>query len=318
MGGAKRCTGGTAEEKILRADVFVPGHISGFFQPFLHKDPLRSGSRNCGPCTEAGVKTRITLRRSEKKNIEIKINGKRCKAKTSRWVAEKLLPEGWSIDIEHLSEVPVGAGFGASGAGALGVSIGLARTLALKMKKFETVVNAHMAEVVCRTGLGDVNAQSVGGFVIGVRPGAPPYGKTRKIKLDSDFSIVCCTLGEIKTSSFLREKEFIALAKKLGEDAMRRILAKPTIPNFLQISRNFAEKLGLMSRELREISDMAVKAGALGASQAMLGKTVFAFCAPQNAKIVKKLFHEVGAKTLVTRISKLGAHLVSLSMDDPI
>ncbi len=316
MDGLKHCAGGAAEKEILKAKVFVPGHISGFFQPFLHENPLRCGSRNCGPCTEAGVKTQVTLRKSEKRNIEIEINGKRCEAKTSRWVAEKLLPEGWSATIEHLTEVPVGAGFGVSGAGALGVSIGLVRALGLKMRRSEIIANAHVAEVICRTGLGDVNAQSTGGLVIGVKPGAPPYGKTRKMKLNGNFLIVCCTLGEIKTSSILREEEFIKRAKELGGDAMRRILASPTISNFLQISRDFAERLGLMSKELREMCDMAVRKGALGASQAMLGKTVFAFCNQKNAKKVENLFREVGGETLITRISKGGASSISFPMDN--
>jgi pantoate kinase len=293
-------------EEGLRAEAFVPGHISGFFQPFLRKNPLRSGSRNCGPCTEAGVRTEVVIRKSEK--IEVRINRRRSGAPTSRWVVKRLLPEGWGATVNHTADVPIGAGFGASGAGALGAAMAIGSLLGLKRE--EVIAAAHWAEVVCRTGLGDVAAQACGGLVIGVRPGAPPHGMVKRIRIPGDVDIVCCTLGGIRTSSVLVEEEFISVARRLGGEAMRRILKSPSLVGFLRISRWFAEGLGLMDREIGEICEIAEGAGAIGASQAMLGRTVFAFCRPAETGRVRRALTDAGLSVLLTRISAEGGRVL--------
>jgi len=262
------------------------------------------------------VKTRVTLEKSGKRKIRIWINGRASRAETSRWVAEKLLPDGWSASIEHTAHVPLGAGFGASGAGALGVSLALNAALGLGIRKRDLIACAHVSEVVNRTGLGDVGAQARGGLVIGVEPGAPPYGKVRRIRTPPNLRIVCCTLGGISTKSFL-SGELVEKAEELGREAVRRMLAAPTFSNFLRISRDFAEKLGLMDRELRGLCGMAVKGGALGASQAMLGRTVFAFCRPEGYREVERIFREVCGSALVTRVAESGPGLSRFPRERP-
>ena len=267
---------------------------------------MRSGSRNCGPCTEAGVRTEIVLTGSGR--VKVWINGKRSMAPTSVWVARKLLPGGLGAKIRHTSDVPVGAGFGASGAGALGVALALGSILGLGRR--DAVAAAHQAEIVCRTGLGDVCAQAAGGLVIGVRPGAPPYGTVRRIRVRRDVEVVCCTLGGIRTSSALARGELVSRAKRIGGKAMREILASPRLESFLRVSRWFAEELGLMDAELREMCEIAERAGAIGASQAMLGRTVFAVCGPDKSRRVAGALAEVGGRVILTRISAEGGRLL--------
>jgi pantoate kinase len=147
--------------------------------------------------------------------------------------------------------------------------------------------------------------------VIGVRPGAPPWGKWKRIPVGLDVKVVCYTLGPLPTSRLLREADFRARAKTLGIHAMRKLLRGPTLDNFIRISNEFSEKLGLLDDELRSLMGAARGAGALGASQVMLGRAVFAFAKQKRAASVRRAFTELAGpeKILVTEIDRAGARL---------
>jgi pantoate kinase len=175
------------------------------------------------------------------------------------------------------------------------------------------VAIAHAAEVTCHTGLGDVGAQNFGGLVIGVRPGPPPWGKWRRIRTPKDVKVVCCTLGTISTSRLLREADFCERVKALGISAMRKLLRDPTPANFMEVSSEFSEKLGLMDDELRSLIEAAEDAGALGASQIMIGRAVFALAKRGDAARIRRAFLELteAGETIVTGIDLTGASLYS-------
>lgn len=274
------------------APYFTPAHISGFFQPCPHQNPARAGSRNCGPCLSLGVLTEVEAEPSGKEDVNVWINGKKDpSAKTTISVARTLLratDRRWSAKIYHISQVPVGAGYGASGAGALGAALALNHALKLCLPKAYLIVVAHTAEVINRTGLGDVGAQAFGGLVIGLKPGAPPWGRWCRIQVPKDLWIICSTLGEIKTSTQLRNKEFFERVQVYGKLAMNSLLKSPTMKNFLTSSKKFAEALGLLDRELLDLMKNAEKAGAIGASQTMLGRGIFAFTLQKKKREVER------------------------------
>jgi pantoate kinase len=281
---------------MKKASAFVPAHISGFFQPHLAKDPARSGSRNCGPCLEIGVRTEVEVRESNGADLEIYIDGKKAAdAITTKSVVEQLLaltPKKYEIKVNHACQVPVGAGYGASGAGALGAAFALSKALGLSLPRNKVIRVAHVAEVKCRTGLGDVGAQAFGGLVIGVKPGAPPYGGWRRIPVPKDVKVICATLGPLSTKSLLGDEKFRKRAWALGGNAIGKMLREPTISRFMSTSCEFANGLGLMDDELRSIIQAAEVAGAIGASQAMLGRAAFAFAREKNAESVKRALLE--------------------------
>ncbi|MFN4133348.1 MAG: pantoate kinase [Candidatus Hadarchaeales archaeon] len=292
----------------MSISVFAPAHISGFFQPCVRRDPEKSGSRNCGPCLKLGVLTEVSAEPSHKTEIEISINGRQTKtALTSFSAAKKVLAmtaAHWKIKIAHICQIPIGAGYGASGAGALGATFGTARALHLNLSPEKLVSIAHAAEVACHTGLGDVGAQATGGLVISREPGGPPWGIWQRIPVPKDLWVVCCTLGKIKTSSCLKDKEFLKRAQVLGKSAVNAILKSPTPENFLRLSKEFAEKLGLLDRELSELIKISEKAGAIGASQTMLGRGIFAFATSKTKNSVRRALQETcGEKpTFTTKI----------------
>jgi pantoate kinase len=263
-----------------------------------------------------GVLTRVKVKPSEKTLLEISINGERARAETTRSVVDRLLnlsKKSFDIRIEHFCRVPIGAGFGTSGAGALGTAMALSKALGLSLTRGELLTIAHVAEVTCGTGLGDVGAQNLGGLVIGLRPGAPPWGKWKRIPVSRDLRVICCTLGRVPTSRLLRKNDFCERARVLGMSAMRKLLSNPTLGNFMDVSGEFSEKLGLVDEDLRPLIESAKRAGALGASQVMLGRAVFAFAKRRDVVKIRRVLLELvkPGEFLVARINSGGAKLYS-------
>ena len=283
--------------EVQTASAFVPAHISGFFQPCVEaEEPELRGSRNCGPCLTAGVLTKVEVERASHTTLSTWLNGERARVETSSAVAKRILSiagEPLKTRIHHFTQVPLGAGYGASGACALGSALALSKALGLSLARERLVAIAHIVEVECRTGLGDVGPQTLGGLVIGLEPGPPPHGKMRKIPISSDIKIVCATLGPLRTKRLLGDEEFLERSERLGGLALKKLVNEPTPENFMKLSREFAEGLGLLDDELRELIGAALRAGAIGASQIMLGRAVFALVKEGKLKAVKRAFSEL-------------------------
>lgn len=279
------------------ASTFVPAHISGFFQPCDAAAPEMMGSRNGGPCLDLGVVTKVGVEISNRTSLSVFINGRPApEARTTLAAARQILglvPGSFRVRVDHLCQIPIGSGYGASGAGALGTAISLAEALGLRVPRDRLVTAAHVAEVLCYTGLGDVGAQAFGGLVIGLEPGAPPYGKWRRIPVPRGVRVICATLGPIPSKKFLSDGDFRRRASEIGSLALKRVLKQPDIRGFVAASKAFAENLGLLDEELLELVNLAEKAGAIGASQVMIGRSVFALATGKKVEAVKKAFLEV-------------------------
>jgi len=301
---------------MKKASAFVPGHISGFFQVCEAGDPERMGSRNCGPCIDIGVTTHVEALPSERANVKIFINDKQApEARTSFVVAEQILrdaPKPADVIINHYSQVPIGAGYGASGAGAFGVALALPAALGMTMPHTEAARIAHVAEVTCGTGLGDVGAQMIGGLVIGIEPGAPPHGRWRRIGVSKNMRIICGTLGPLSTKELLQDEEIRRRSKKYGGIAFGKLLRFPEVKNFVDVSTEFAESMGFLDDDIRTLMNDAMSAGAIGASMVMLGRAVFALVEKEKVEEVKGAFLERldPSSVLVTCINEVGAKLI--------
>lgn len=263
---------------IMQCSIFVPSHITGFFQILENNDPLKKGSRGAGVVMDKGVLTRIKTSRIDKK-IDIKINEKKdsfsdsITRKTVELLQEKVyLEKGFKI--EHEINLPLGCGFGTSAACALGTVMGLARLLNLNMTYNQVASVAHQAEVELGTGLGDLIAETSGGIVVRLKEGAPGFGKIDKINCEPLF-VISKTLGDIDTSSIIQDPHHQKRIKQTGEGMLKKLLAEPTPQNFMSLSHKFAQKTSLMSGEVKELVDI-LNEETIGASMAMLGNTAFA------------------------------------------
>lgn len=257
----------------MKAAAFSPAHITGFFAVKTNPDPLKAGSIGCGFCLEAGVRASIKVDKYCEGPV-INLNGAQTDFPTVRYVIEKMTGSDSGVVVDLASDIQPGFGFGVSGAAALAAAYALIPTLGLEVTANRAAEIAHTAEVVNKTGMGDVAGQCTGGAVIRIAPGAPGTGKVQRMPVDPiEISWIC--LGEISTASVLGDKSIIERINKSGERALKALLKRPGFHHFMSLSKQFAIETGLMSDRARDVVE-AVEASGGAASMAMLGDTVFA------------------------------------------
>jgi len=272
---------------------FAPGHITGFFTAVERDDALDTGSRGAGIVVEDGV----TVEVSDADDTKVKLNGERVEFEA----VERVL--GMSdvtatVDIE--GDVPVGCGFGVSGAAALATSLAVNDEFALGKEREQMVAAAHVADVLAGTGLGDVVPQSLGGVVTRIEPGAPEIGLFGEIDVE-DPRVGYTVLGSLETADVLGDEEAMERVNKAGESALDGLLKEPSIDELVDLSWEFALESGLATEK---IQDEVGKVRSVGgkASMAMLGETAFGVAAGNDEALEE--FDEVtevcveGAKIL--------------------
>ncbi len=286
------------------ARAFAPAHITGFFEIHANDDPRRMGSTGCGIVLDRGVETSVLVDESIEQTT-VKLNGSIVKEGAIHTVVEMLTDA--QVMVESTANIPIGCGFGASGAGALGAAYALNRALSLDLTAEQLTETAHVTEVKNGSGLGDVIAQSHGGIVIRTRAGAPPFGEVDRIPA-SDYKVLCIVLGEISTKSVLEDTRAVRQINSAGRGALKALLKAPTIENFMIQSREFAIETGLVSERALGIIESVGSAGGM-ASQAMLGDTVFAIATEENENGVCEAMEKVGG-VLEYHISSCGPKLI--------
>jgi pantoate kinase len=170
---------------MREASAFSSGHLTGFFQICDEpEDPLLKGSRGAGFSISQGVLTKVSVKPEDRTSIRIRINGEITnEAVVSKNVAKRMLSmsdDRWRLEIAHQIGVPIGAGFGSSGGGAITLALALNEVLGLDLSYIEAARVAHKSEIECRTGLGTVFAVTQGGFGVLYKPGAPGIGAALK------------------------------------------------------------------------------------------------------------------------------------------
>lgn len=268
----------------MKSSLFVPSHITGFFQIIPDLDPLRKGSRGAGIVLDKGVITDVSIEDGD--GVDVIINGESDSKlssityKTIDLIKKRFTIVNEKITINHEFQIPVGSGFGVSAACALGTSLGIVKALKLPLTYNRAASIAHLAEIEMKSGLGDVIAEITGGLVLRLKEGAPGYGRTDRIlpgrsRGVDEYYIISKTLGEIETSTIIEDPYWQKKINQTGETLLGELLEKPDIHNFFKLSQRFAEKTSLMNSQLKEVVDI-LEEETLGASMAMLGNTAFA------------------------------------------
>ena len=305
------------------AEAFSPGGISSFFEicdgghdgkPLC--DLERVGARGGGFVIDKGVQTRVEVEETEKNLIDVFINDKLSpEAETSRTVAESLLaetPKKHKATIRHKIEIPIGAGFGSSAGGALGTALSLSEALSLNLTYNQLGRIAHVAEIKCKTGLGTVGPIMLGGCIITVEPGGPGIGVIDRIPLTSRYFVVTGTFGPTATKQILLSPEKKREVNRWGKKTLDKILDEPSLENFLACCYEFAEKTGFMTKRVRELCQLAKRAGAIGSAQNMVGEAIHAITFEENAESITEAFKKVlpNEKILKSKIDFQGARLI--------
>lgn len=210
-----------------------------------------------------------TVEKADK--TEIFLNGHLSEAPVSRYVVDQLARS--PVRVETQLDMPLGSGFGASGGGALGCAYALNSIFDLGLLANQAAAVAHAAEVVNRTGLGDVIAQNTGGLVVRLEPGAPGIGKVDRIPVPP-LRIDYVVRGPISTREVLSDPVPMKEINKAGEAAVKELLLRPTLKQFMKLSSRFTKQIDLGSPWVLDAIEAVEAAGGM-ASMIMLGDAVF-------------------------------------------
>ena len=244
------------------ATAFVPGHITGFFSAHTAATCEQAGSRGAGITLSDGVKVTVAP------GSGCRLNGDDVSITAVDDVCTRL---GVDAAVDATTSLPLGAGFGVSGALALGTALAANAAFDCGKTENELITMAHCAEVEAGTGLGDVVAQARGGLPIRIDPGSPSHGHLDGLPARPRVEYV--TFGELSTEDVLAgDTDELTLA---GESALSRLLERPTVEQFIDSSRTFASEADLLTDDVAEAIAAVDEVGG-DAAMAMLGNTVFA------------------------------------------
>jgi len=299
---------------------FSPGHITGFFQICDQQDNvLKKGSRGAGVSITKGVKTELSIEPSQEKGTHtIFINNE---THTDALVSEKVIDfffsrtgikNNFQITVKHYLEIPIGAGLGTSGAGALSLAYALNSAFHQPLTDDEAGQLAHIAEIVCSTGLGTVIAESKGGMEVRTTPGAPGIGQIETISINPRARVLCLIFGPLLTKKVLRNKETRENINKMGDKLVDKFIKAPSLTNFMQYSRRFAEETGLVSRRTKEVFKMLDKLNIL-CSMPIFGEGVFIIIDKEKYPAIIDLFskYKDNSQLVLSNIDFQGGRLLN-------
>lgn len=252
------------------ATAFSPGHLSGYFKPVYGPDPGSTGSLGAGIVIQEGVTTTVWPSTITKITVERFDPGSGTRSVVPgtsppiRYLLERM---GVTARVRTECCLPIGAGFGLSAAALLSTATAINALLSLSLSAVECAAYAHEAEIVNRTGLGDIAACMGGGR--DCRKGA---GIHAEILRDFDLEAPICAVvfgplpsPHILGSPDMMERVTRAYPARCPRDAL----------DLFRLSRRFAEASGLLTPQVIGGLSACDEAG-IPATMTMLGNGIFA------------------------------------------
>lgn len=256
----------------------APGSVTGLFAPASGEGASRGAS--------FAIEDGVTVDVSPASETVVTVDGAPTPFEPVIGVLSAL---DVTATIDVLPEIPLGNGFGASGAATLATAIAADAEFDLGFDRGALVQAAHRAEMAAGTGQGDVFIQERGGLLWSVD------GEIHRTEPDEPVEYV--TAGGIATSEMLADESYLSAARRSGNAHLDRLDAPPTLRALAERSRAYVEETGIatpfVEREIERVED----AGGV-ASMALFGETVFAVDAN-------------GALPNSTRVSTTGARVLS-------
>ena len=300
----------------MESVAYSPGHITGVVQPYEYPDDsINSGSKGIGFSIQKGVTTQVNIGPSKNNEVIIEINGQEVSnAIVSEYVTKSFVSKisrNLKIRIKHQVDIPIGSGFGTSGAAAVSLALALNQVLEIGLSRIESAKVAHIAEVVCKTGLGAVSAELMGGFEVREKQGAPGIGKISTIPIDGNYRMVALELGIQSTEQMLKELKRKNDITKLGEQYVYLFLSDHSVQNFLNLSKKFSQLIDIhhkLKKAAKEAEDRGFVCGI-----ALFGDTLFSLVRQNEVNELKKVFAKYkmrNKKIIVSQIEKRGARLL--------
>jgi pantoate kinase len=181
------------------------------------------------------------------------------------------------VGVALASPLPLGCGFGLSGASSLATAYALDALLGLGRSRRELAMTAHVAEVESLSGLGDVCAQFHGGWLLKLREGDPLAAEPVPV---TEQPIYYRHFGPIDTKSVIgspEQKARINAAADTALAALARLLEvrEEQVEPYIEASKAFAIASGLLADPRVQEAIAEVEATGGRASMIMLGHAVF-------------------------------------------
>jgi len=240
-------------------EAFAPGSVTGIFAP-PEPEERRTRSRGASFATRAGVIASV----QSAGTTRVTLDGEPTDFEPVVRVLDRL---GLTARVDLERSIPIGAGFGASGAAALGTALAANAEFDLGRDREELLADAHEAEVAAGTGLGDVFIQEAGGLRWSTGDGMASTTPADRVEYVS--------YGSIPTNEVLGDATALDHIREIGTRALEALPSQPSMPQFTAQAWSFAEQTGLVTDRVRETVERVEAAGG-AASMSMLGETVFA------------------------------------------
>jgi len=277
----------------MNARAFAPGHITGFFEVCMKDTEATSGSRGAGICLSQGATATVKQSDMEK---TVLVNG-HPDGEVTRVALDILTAEPLQVDIAL--DLPISQGFGMSAAGTLAATLASASLLGIS--RHRAVVAAHVAEVRCLTGLGDVLPAVQGGLEIRESPGV--QGRIKKIPAEG--RVVLAVVGPpLATKEVLQNTHQRNRVNAAGKACLTNMLSAPSLNHFFTLSHRFAVQTGLLQPVVASAVQAASEHGM--ATMCMLGNAV---CAVGDTDALRNALTPLGEVT-VCEIDQHGARLL--------
>lgn len=283
---------------------FAPAVITNFFS--IHDEPLmlkdysdlsRVGATGGGYMLSKGVTTRATrFNGSGSAEVKVVVNGDPTYAARTTEMALRMLidatkPRFGALLVEQRVDVPIGQGFGASGASALSAVYAAAAALGLDLPKRKIAYFAHAADILSQTGLGTVSViyGSRGAGAI-TKSGGPGISRFLRVKTPEGLRIVTASLAPYSKSRALSSRTLRERINRFGDEALKRVEDDPTLETLAEAGRSFADRVGLKTKEASRLIETAEANGSFSASQNMIGYAVHALVMkPEVGRVVRAL-----------------------------
>ena len=271
---------------------FAPGNISCIFKVIPHADATRMHSLGMGFTVNEGVEVIV----SEHRETGVLFNGQSIDFPTVQAVTDRLTQDAGAtgVKVDLTSPLPLGCGFGLSGAASLATAYALNELLHLGKDAETLAMVAHVAEVENRTGLGDVCSQYHGGWLVKLKEGAPLVADRLPI---TERPIYYRYFGPIQTSTVLGNREQTIRINRAADAALSVLQTLTSSKSHtglfnacFEVSKRFSVESGLLSdaRVIETIEQIEAEGGV--ASMIMLGNGVFSTHPFQEA-VETKLVH---------------------------
>jgi len=237
----------------------APGSVTTIFVP-------QGGEASLGVSFATADGVRATVRPAP--DVAIDLDGEPASVAPVSGVLDRLgTPAAVALD----TEIPIGCGFGISGAATLATALAVNEMRGLGHDRERLVEASHRAEVAAGTGLGDVFIQDQGGLVWNRGDGLRRVSCTDRVQYTA--------FGGIATADVLGDEQALRRVESVGREVLASLDPREGLASLFGASWRFARRTGLASDRVEAVvSDVNDQGGT--ATMAMVGETVLAVDSP--------------------------------------